>query len=100
MEDWWQGVEFDAQYYDDDWLDFSPVDDPEVTWENQGEADGPPTVGSEQLEKIEAESRQRELSRLLEMGPWTSIRQRRKPSSAATCTTGDLGSSSGSGEPA
>ena len=68
MEDWWHGVEFDAQYYDDDWLDFSPVDDPEVTWENQGEADGPPTVGGEQLEKIEAESRQRELSRLLEMG--------------------------------
>ncbi|CAE7694538.1 unnamed protein product, partial [Symbiodinium microadriaticum] len=68
MEDWWHGVEFDAQYYDDDWLDFSPVDDPEVTWENQGEADGPPTVRGEQLEKIEAESRQRELSRLLEMG--------------------------------
>ena len=68
MEDWWQGVEFDAQYYDDDWLDFSPVDDPEVMWESQGEADGPPTVGGEQLEKIEAESRQRELSRLLEMG--------------------------------
>ena len=44
------------------------MDDPEVTWENQGEADGPPMVSGDQLEKIEAESRQRELSRLLEMG--------------------------------
>ena len=68
MEDWWQGVEFDTQYYDDDWMDFTPVNDPEVFWEDQGEEDGPPILSPEQMEKVEAESRVSEKTRLVDMG--------------------------------
>ena len=68
MEDWWQGVEFDTQYYDDDLMDFTPVNDPEVFWEDQGEEDGPPILSPEQMEKVEAESRVSEKTRLVDMG--------------------------------
>ncbi|CAE7728347.1 RE2 [Symbiodinium sp. CCMP2592] len=68
MEDWWQGLEFDAQYYDDDWMDFTPETDPEVFWEDQGEEEGPPVLSADQLEKVEATSRLDEKSRLIDMG--------------------------------
>ncbi|CAE7224906.1 unnamed protein product [Symbiodinium natans] len=68
LDDWWNMVEFDARYFEkDDWMDYSPENDPEKLWEGQDENEGPPVLGPEQLEEVEAVSRSDELHRLLEM---------------------------------
>ena len=68
LDDWWNMVEFDARYFEeDDWMDYSPENDPEKLWEGQGESEGPPVLSPEQLEEVEIVSRRDELQRLLEM---------------------------------
>ena len=68
LDDWWNMAEFDARYFEeDDWMDYSPENDPEKLWEGQDENEGPPVLSPEQLEGVEAVSRSDELHRLLEM---------------------------------
>ena len=68
LDDWWNMIEFDARYFEeDDWMDYSPENDPEKLWEDQEESDGPPVLSPEQLEEVEIASRRDELQRLLEM---------------------------------
>ena len=67
LDNWWN-IEFDARYFEkDDWMDYSPKNDPEKLWEGQDENEGPSVLSSEQLEEVEAVSRSDELHRLLEM---------------------------------
>ena len=47
--------------------DFSPESDPLQNWSSQGEEAGPPALDENELQTVEAQSRETELTRLLSM---------------------------------
>ena len=67
LEDWWQGVAMDLKYLEEEMLDFSPENDPLQMWSAPGEEAGPPALDENELQMVEAQSRETELTRLLNM---------------------------------